>query len=462
MSRRGYPSSEIYEERERDYYEPSSHGRRGGRTLYEEDIEIHKGRRPAEPRGKPEFLREDYSRREAGPLVLREEVRERSRERPRRREVVEEDVIVARGGRDKPREREREVEETDVIVRRGERERPREREYVERDDFEREVVYRPRERDPGPPPVRSEREEFIFRRQEREREREREYEPRERLEREPPPPGPLPLRSEREEFVFRAPKIREPSPEPERTEITIRERSRGPPREKERGYEEEDIIIRRDERRAPPREWERERGFEEDIIIRRNEPSRDPPRDRGRDFEEEEITIKRDERRRPRAASYERDSLTISSSDRERPRTRSTRGKFQGEEQQIIIRRDEPRSRARSRAGYEEEEIDIRRGGGWDRERARERSRETHRGDYEDITFKHDDSNGRHKDEIIIRRPERSPSPEPIREPVREPVREPEPVRAPPIVQEVITHHRHIDHGKLPSRYGRIIFADMR
>ena len=29
------------------------------------------------------------------------------------------------------------------------------------------------------------------------------------------------------------------------------------------------------------------------------------------------------------------------------------------------------------------------------------------------------------------------------------PVRKPEPVRAPPIVQEIITHHRHIDHGKL-------------
>ncbi|KAK4692169.1 hypothetical protein P7C71_g4981, partial [Lecanoromycetidae sp. Uapishka_2] len=486
MSRRGYPSSEIYEERERDYYEPSSHGRRTGRTVYEEDIEIHKGRRAPEPRGEPEFLREDYGRREAGPLVVREEVRERSRERPKRRgrEVEETDVVIKRGGRDSPRVKEKEVDETDIIVRRGERERPREREYVERDDFEREVVYRPR--DAGPPPVRSEREEFVFRRQEREREREREYEPRERFEREPPP-GPLPIRSEREEFVFRAPRVREPSPEPERTEISIRERSRGPaprdrgfeeeisiresrgpaPRERERGYdeeisirersrgpaprgrerdyEEEDIVIRRDERRPPPRE--RERDFEEeDFIIRRREPF--PPREKPREVEEEEITIKRDERRRPRAASYERDSLTISTSERERPRAKSTRGDFQGEEQQIIIRRNDGRSRARSRGDYEEEEIDIRRGGGRERERPRERSRETHRGDYEDITFKHDDSNGRHKDEIIIRRPERSPSPEPIREPVREP----EPTRAPPIVQEIITHHRHIDHGKMPSR----------
>jgi hypothetical protein len=54
------------------------------------------------------------------------------------------------------------------------------------------------------------------------------------------------------------------------------------------------------------------------------------------------------------------------------------------------------------------------------------------------------------KEEIIIRRKERSPSPEP--EPPREPTPEPqpppiEPIYRPPIIQEVITHHRHIDHG---------------
>lgn len=92
MSRRGY--SDVYEERDREYYEPSSRGR-GGRTVYQEDIEEHVRRRPAEP----EFLKEDYGRREAGPLVVREEIRERSRERPQRREVIEEDTVISRGTR---------------------------------------------------------------------------------------------------------------------------------------------------------------------------------------------------------------------------------------------------------------------------------------------------------------------------------------------------------------------------
>ena len=446
MSRRGYPSSEIYEERERDYYEPSSHGRRD-RTIYAEDVEVHERRRAPERDRQPEFLREDYGRREAGPLVLREEKpREKSRERPRRRDVEVDETVISRGPRERERPREREFREEEVIVARGGRERPREKreEVVERDDYEREVIYRPRE---PPQQVRQEKEEFIYRRGERERDYEREREsPRQ------------PLRTEREEYVFRAPKVREPSPEPERerTEISIRERSRGPPREREY-RDEEDIIVRRDERsRGPPRERDR---FDEEVIIDRD-------------------------RRRPRAASYERDSLTISSGERDRPRAKS-RGDFRGEEEkiiirrgeprprtpprdeeqiiirrsereprprspprdeeQIIIRRDEGRSRAPSRGRFEEEDITFRRGAG-ERERVRERSRETFRGEYEDVTFKHDDENGRHRDEIIIRRNERSPSPEPIPEPP--PPRVPEPTRAPPIVQEIITHHRHIDHGK--------------
>ena len=452
MSRRGYEASEIFEERDRNYYEPSSHGRRD-RTVYAEDVEIHERRRAPERDRQPEFLREDYARHEAGPLVLRDEKRERSRERPRRKDVEVDETVISRSTRERPRERE--VIADEVIVARGGRERPRERreEFIERDEYERDVVYRPRERDLPPQQVRSEREEFVFRRGERDREFDRERQ----IVSSPPPPQAI--RSEREEYVFRAPKIREPSPEPERqrTEISIRERSRGPPRERE--YEEED-----------------------DIIFRRDERSRGAPRGRERDFEE--VFIDRD-RRRPRAASYERESLSIDIDERERPRARS-RGDFRSEEEkiiirrgdreprprtppreeeqiiirradreprarspprdeeQIIIRRDEGRSRAPSRGRFDDEEIKIRRGGG-ERERFRERSRETHRGDYEDIEFKHDDKNGRHKDEIIIRRNERSPSPLPVPEPPRAP----EPVRAPPIVQEVITHHRHIDHGKL-------------
>jgi hypothetical protein len=52
------------------------------------------------------------------------------------------------------------------------------------------------------------------------------------------------------------------------------------------------------------------------------------------------------------------------------------------------------------------------------------------------------------KDEIIIRRreqrsPERLPTPSPPPPPPA-----PEPEIRPPIIQEIITHHRHIDHGK--------------
>ncbi len=52
------------------------------------------------------------------------------------------------------------------------------------------------------------------------------------------------------------------------------------------------------------------------------------------------------------------------------------------------------------------------------------------------------------KEEIIIRRMEREPSPSPPPPPP-----EPEPVIVrPPIHQEIITHHRHIDHGKWPVK----------
>jgi hypothetical protein len=61
------------------------------------------------------------------------------------------------------------------------------------------------------------------------------------------------------------------------------------------------------------------------------------------------------------------------------------------------------------------------------------------------------------KDEIIIRRKEErmptpSPSPSP---PPPPPPPQLEPEIRPPIIQEIITHHRHIDHGRLLSRVWR-------
>lgn len=464
MSRRGYDSSEIYEER--DYYANRDHGRH---TVYDDEIETRERRRV--PERELDFLRDDYGRREAGTLVLREENRERSRERPRRTDPGVDEVIIARGPREKEKIRDMEYVQDEVIVARvspRERERPQERDFVKREEIDREVTYRPRGA-----PVATEREEFVYRRAE---------------------PAPLPrqqVRQEREEYVFRAPVVREPSPA--RTEISVRERETERPREtgrreeiiirrdekererpREPEYRDEEIIIRRDEKE---RERPRDIGYRDDeIIIKRDERSRGPPKERERDFEREEIIISDRDRRRPRAASYERESLTVTSGERERPRARS-RGDFREEEQiivrrdegrtraasrggfredeQILVRHDEGRSRAGSRGGFREDDLIIRRGER-ERERPRERPREESRErSYDDIIFRHDEYKGRHEDQIVIRRREKSPSPgpEPEPEPVRvrepEPVRDLGPVRAPPIVQEIITHHRHIDHGRL-------------
>ena len=203
--------------------------------------------------------------------------------------------------------------------------------------------------------------------------------------------GPMVLRvREREEVEFAPRRRRSPSPEPERVK------------------EREEIIIRRDEsdsrERLPPPAPLPPPPAEsrEEIIIRRDDRDRDdryglrpPPRDFERD--REEIIIRRtDDDREPR---YERrrdydDYALARPKSHERERSRIGRG---GESDEIIIRRDE-------REG----------GRGGDRER----------------------------EEIIIRRNEsRSPSPPPF-------------IRPPPIHQEVITHHRHIDHGYETARPG--------
>lgn len=222
--------------------------------------------------------------------------------------------------------------------------------------------------------------------------------------------GPVVLRArEREEFDFAPrPPRRSPSPEPERVrekeEIIIRKDDRdrlpppAPPPPPVRGREE--IIIRKDERessrRPPLREISRER---DEVIIRRDDRyDRRPPREYERDREREEIIIRRDEDERE--ARYDRrreydDYYLDRPKSHERERSRVGRGANESDE--IIIRRDE------------------REGRGGDRER----------------------------EEIIIRRNSRSPSP------VASPRPPPKPpaIHAPPIVQEVITHHHHIDHG---------------
>ncbi|KAI4275791.1 MAG: hypothetical protein LQ337_002952 [Flavoplaca oasis] len=460
MSRRGYASSELYEQRDRDrdYHSPRD---RGGRTVEYDEVDIRERRRTSAR--EPDFLREDYGRSSnAGPLVVRDDKRDRESEfrprpRDRPRELEEREVIVARGPRsERPTASERDIniDREELVYRAREPERPRTREInIERDD----IVYQPRPRDPEPQQIRRVREDWEYRRprepeieretidiRERERERERER-PRERD-------------FEKEEIIIRRGSGSRERERPRRSEnkdqeLVIRRTSRSRERERprQRDYREEDldIRIRRDEReRDRPGAREPDRGYDDEIIIRRDEGERDRPRARepDRGYEKDEIIIRRDEggrdRPRTRASSYDRETIRLSTSDRE-PRRAKSRADFQ--EEDITIRREErDRPSARSR-DFREEDLIIRRRDASRETRRTMRSRSRSR-DREDITIRHDERGGRHRDEIIIRRDEKSPSPEPVYAPPPAPV-EPEPIRAPPIHQEIITHHRHIDHG---------------
>ena len=452
MSRRGYATSDLYEERDREFYAPR---RGGGRTAEYDEIDIRERRR--ESGRQPDFLREDYGRSSnVGQLVVRDSKREDleySRERPRPRDTVketDEQIYIHKGGREPDRPKYR---STDARTDRAEIGTSYRRADTPEPEIREEIIYRDRERDYAPPrqQIAREQEEFVFRK----RERERDYVP--------PPPQ---IAREREEFVFR-PK----QPAYEREEITIRDRDREPDRPRERDFREDELIIRRNEKeRSRPQERDRYDDREQEIIIRRDEKERDRPRGRDRyEDREEEIIIRRneDDRPKPRARSYERESLTVrddrstaapraksrdyheeditirrSERDRaSRARSRDTRYS----EEDIIIRRDEREARRpRSRSlDHRDDELVIRRSS-YSREREKPRARSRGRGgDEEDIIIRHsDDKRKGHKDEVIIRRNERSPSLESYRPPP-----EPEPVRAPPIHQEIITHHRHIDHG---------------
>ncbi|KAK3715127.1 hypothetical protein LTR37_007337 [Vermiconidia calcicola] len=267
---------------------------------------------------------------------------------------------------------------------------PARTERVEKDEF----VFRERERDGGGPPYpRSERDSFG----------ESDFAYRERARSRPPPPA---------------------SNRGERTEEKI------------------DIRIREDERQErrppPPRDDFRDQNVEE-IRFRRGPGAGPPPSARG-DVDKEEFTFTREERTRPPPSRNEVDREEISF---QQTRTRSPppREPYRGRE----VRKEEldidinireksippPRQRSMSRGALVRKDHEE-----WVVRRRRTPSPSPPR-DFE-------------KEQIIIRRKERSPSPEPPpREPTPEPLPPPppEPIYRPPIIQEVITHHRHIDHG---------------
>lgn len=159
------------------------------------------------------------------------------------------------------------------------------------------------------------------------------------------------------------------------------------PRVREREVEVEEHLIRRRNKSRAPRPISRSRHEGERIIVRE------------RDYDSDHCS-RRPRRRRPVGHAHEidieidhgrhRDEVIYRNMSRERPRP------VPEEREEIVIRSDEKRGA-----------------------RGREVERE----------------------EIVIRKEvERSPSPEP-------PVAPPQTIQAPTIHQEVITHHRHVDHG---------------
>lgn len=342
--------------------------RRAAETMVREretDTVISQGRRTERGARQPDFLREDYGRTDAGPLVVRED------------RVVEDDYV----SRAPPRRRSMES------MRSRRPPPPRSERVVDQE----EIYIRDRERDnAGPPYPRSERGSFG-----------------------------------------------------ERDEVTYRDRARSRPPPSNRGdlKEEIDIRIREDDRPnrpPPPRDEVRERDTEE-IRIRRGDGGRPPP---PREVEREEVIISRDERSRPPPPPPQREvneEITIRDTVRSPPPREQLRGR-EREEIDINIRDRSapppPRPRSQSRGALVRKDHEE-----WIVRRRRTPSPSPSPSPPPPPTIE--------REQIVIRRRERTPSPEPVREPTPEPPPPPPPdaIYRPPIIQEVITHHRHIDHG---------------
>lgn len=341
MSSRRYPTAELYEERERDFYRG---GNRSERNYDELDFELRRGAGGNPRSSAPDFFRDDHARSSAGQMIVRSREDEfargprsahtfddtrsvrSSRPPPPPASVRERDDISIRHSDVPARSRAREVEtdETDITIRRREQSRPRVPEFreVERED----IVFR---RGDGPPSSRA------------------------------------PAPAEREDVRFRG-----------------------------RGGADIDFHASRSEVSRNGRDVSAERGsirFQErdgnfELRANRREFSRD-----GRD------------------SSRERSSLTIRGRERSLPPPARNRGDLVAREREEFVIR---RPREHSPPATNNREI-IR-------------------------------------DEIIIRRKEeRAPTPSPSPSPPPPPpAPAPEPEIRPPIIQEIITHHRHIDHGK--------------
>lgn len=273
--------------------------------------------------------------------------------------------------------------------------------------------------------------------------------------------------------------VRSPSPGTTKDELVIRERERDsgwrppyPRSEVGRKYDndrKDDFMYRE---REPPRGGRgRNDNIDIDIDIHEDNHHRapPPPRSEYRERDTEEIRFRRGEGERrppPPRTEVNREDIHFEEHKRANPPPRSefARSRGGGDRENIDVSGGYQLYAAEQTADmYEQIDIDIHnhhqhqnrersaappprqrsmsRGPMVAREREEwlvRRPRTPPQRDYE-------------KEEIIIRRREREPTPEPPREPSPEPeppAPPPEPpVIRPPIIQEVITHHRHIDHG---------------
>ncbi|KAI8938288.1 hypothetical protein NX059_005946 [Plenodomus lindquistii] len=346
MSSRRYPTAELYEERERDFYR---NGNRSERNYDELDFELRRGATGGPRASAPDFFREDYNRPSSGQMVVRPRDDDFSRG-PRSAHTFD-DTRSMRSARPPPppasvRERD------DITIRHSEAPPSRSR-AREVDADETDITIRRREQSRGPgsraPEIReTEREDIVFRRGDG-----------------PPSTRPRPREVDNEEIRFRG---------------------RG-------GRDDIDFHASRSEVSRNGRDVSAERGS-----IRFKE----------RDGNFEMHAHRRDFSRDGRDSSRERTSLTIRGRERSLPPPARNRGDLIARErEEFVIRR--PRERTPSPVN----------------------NREVVR------------------DEIIIRRKEeRAPTPSPSPSPPPPPPPPaPEPEIRPPIIQEIITHHRHIDHG---------------
>ncbi|KAJ4367778.1 hypothetical protein N0V86_009900 [Didymella sp. IMI 355093] len=301
MSRR-YPTAELYEERERDFYR---NGTRSDRNYEELDLELRRGSDPR--RSAPDFFRDD--RPTAGPMVLRGRERDEdtfSRAPPpprsRRGGFDDDDAISMRSRPPPPPSSIREREIDDITLRRSDT-GGRGRRDLEREKDEIDVTIRRREQSRGPPPREAHFERDIpFRLGDGARPRE--------------------VSIEREDVRFRGRgdniDIRASHKEfsrdgrdvsAERGSIRFQERDgnfdvRASRREfsrngRDRSIERDSLVIRGRERSMPPPSSRGElvaREHEEFVVRRPREQSRGP---REREVVKDEIVIRRMEERSP-------------------------------------------------------------------------------------------------------------------------------------------------------------------